>query len=135
MSNISDSADKSLAGHVLSGLPREDLDLIVALVLQSGSLKGLAKVYGVSYPTIRGRVDRVIGRLEEVVAGREPDPLRELLATLVERGELTASGARRIHEAASERARAKGAAQPESQPQRKLEDNSEPKVEEKGERL
>lgn len=84
--------------HPLMLLPREDLDLITSLVLHSGSLKDLAAEYGVSYPTIRGRLDRVIERLREVLAGRAPDPVAELLATLVERGELSVSGARAVRE-------------------------------------
>lgn len=82
--------------HPLASLPREDLDLITELVLRSGSLKDLAAAYGVSYPTIRARLDRLIARLQEAVAGRKPDPLSELLAGLVERGELSMSGARSI---------------------------------------
>lgn len=82
--------------HPLMKLDREDLDLITALVLEGSSLKGLAARYGVSYPTIRGRVDRVIERVRAITDGRTPDPLRELLADLVERGELTGSAARRI---------------------------------------
>ncbi len=78
------------------GLPREDLDLITELVLQSGSLKGLAKSYGVSYPTIRNRLDKVIERLHRVLEGRRPDPVAELLATLVQRGELSAGGAKAL---------------------------------------
>ncbi|MBL9032377.1 MAG: DUF2089 family protein [Phycisphaerae bacterium] len=85
--------------HYLVRLPREDLDLIVELVLKSGSLKDLASVYGVSYPTIRARLDRVIERLETLRAGRSLDPVSELLAGLVERGELTPSGARTIRDA------------------------------------
>jgi hypothetical protein len=79
-------------------LPREDLDLITELVLRSGSLKGLAEAYSVSYPTIRTRLDRVIDRLRTVVEGRQPDDLTELLATLLERGEITPGGARRVRE-------------------------------------
>jgi hypothetical protein len=88
------------ADHPLAALPREDLDLIAELVLQSGSLKGLAKAYSVSYPTIRSRLDKVIERLEGVLAGREPDPMADLLARLVQRGELTAGGARAIRDLA-----------------------------------
>lgn len=77
-------------------LAREDLDLVTELVLRSGSLKDLAAAYGVSYPTIRGRLDRVIHRLELAIQGRRPDPLTELLAALVERGELSSPGARAI---------------------------------------
>lgn len=90
--------------HPLGRLPREDLDLIVEMVLQSGSLKGLAKAYGVSYPTIRNRLDRTISRLRAVLAGQEPDPLAELLASLIERGEITASAARRVRDLARQAA-------------------------------
>ncbi len=86
--------------HPLGRLPREDLDLIVELVLRSGSLKDLATAYGVSYPTIRLRLDRVIERLRGAIEGRPPDPLSELLASMVERGEVTASAARSIREVA-----------------------------------
>lgn len=89
-----------LNDHPLSRLPREDLDLILELVLQSGSLKDLAASYGVSYPTIRARLDRVIERLRDAVAGKAPDPLSELLATMVENGELTVTAARAIRDTA-----------------------------------
>ena len=77
-------------------LPREDLDLITELVLQSGSLKALAKSYGVSYPTIRSRLDKLIERLRLVLDGRRPDPIADLLGTLVARGELSAGGAKAL---------------------------------------
>ncbi len=80
--------------HPLTKLPPEDLDLIAALVLESGSLKGLAKRYSVSYPTIRTRLDRVIERLRGLVEGRPRDPLSEMLADLVERGQITTAQAR-----------------------------------------
>jgi len=89
---------KSMDNHPLGVLPRADLDLIVELVLRSGSLKDLAAAYGVSYPTIRGRVDRVIERLTAAVQGKTPDQLSELLATLVERGEITVGAARQVRD-------------------------------------
>ena len=82
------------------GLPREDLDLVAELVLQSGSLKGLAASYRVSYPTIRGRLNKVIDRLRALVEPNPPDPLADLLADLVARGELTLSGARAVRDLA-----------------------------------
>lgn len=90
------------ADHPLLALPREDLDLIAELVLQSGSLKGLAASYGVSYPTIRARLDKTIERLRASVEGATPDPVADLLARLVERGELTVSGARALRDALRE---------------------------------
>lgn len=94
------AAHDSLADHPLARLPREDLDLIVGFVLESGSLKGLAKRHGVSYPTIRHRLNSLIARLEAAVDGKTPDPLTDLLARLVERGELAGGSARRILDAA-----------------------------------
>jgi hypothetical protein len=88
----------NLDGHPLAKLPAEDLELIVQLVLRSGSLKDLAEAYGVSYPTIRLRLDRVIERLKAAVEGKKRDPVRELLAELVERGEMTVGAARKVGE-------------------------------------
>ena len=77
--------------------------MVTELVLQSGSIKGLAEAYGVSYPTMRQRLDRLIERARAAVDGRSPDPLREAVARLVERGELSASAARELLQAAKER--------------------------------
>ena len=76
---VSRSATQIGQEHPLMALPREDLDLITELVLQSGSLKALAKSYGVSYPTIRSRLDKLIERLRLVLDGRRPDPIADLL--------------------------------------------------------
>ena len=86
--------------HPLLKLSREDLDLITDLVLASGSLKDLAEVYSVSYPTIRNRLDKVIERLRQIRENRIPDRLTLLLAQLVERGELSSTSARSIRETA-----------------------------------
>ena len=45
-------------------LAEEDLSFIKRFVLASGSLKEMAKLYGVTYPTIRLRLDRLIGKIE-----------------------------------------------------------------------
>ena len=89
--------------HPILSLDPEDLDLIMALVLEGSSLKGLASRMGVSYPTIRNRLDRVIERLQQALEGRRPDPLRELMADLVDRGQLPGNLARRILAAADDR--------------------------------
>lgn len=88
---------QSLEGaHPLLRLPREDLNLVTAFVLASGSLKALAKSYGVSYPTIRQRLDQTIERLRAAVEGEPADPLREMLADLVGRGQINKAEAERI---------------------------------------
>jgi hypothetical protein len=97
---VSFDLSKSPSDHILLQLPREDLDLVMELVLRSGSLKDLAAAYGVSYPTIRLRLDKVIERLEGLRRGQQPDAMTELLASLVERGEITPSAARAVREVA-----------------------------------
>lgn len=91
-------------------LAPEDLNLVTRLVLESGSLKAVASAYGVSYPTIRRRVDGLIERLRRLIEGRPRDPLSEHLAELVERGELRAGAAREILAAAEARDVARRAA-------------------------
>jgi hypothetical protein len=80
----------------LRHLSNDDLEFVQRLVLASGSIKDVAAEYGVSYPTIRGRLDKLIDRLRALVAGRPPDPMADLLADLIARGELGASAARAV---------------------------------------
>lgn len=100
--------------HPLAQLAKEDQELVLELVLAGGSLKQVAEEYGVSYPTIRVRLDRVIERLRALVAGRRLDPLAELLARLVERGELSVANARAIRALAQESKSAGATPAPES---------------------
>jgi hypothetical protein len=45
-------------------LSDEDLVFVKRFVLASGSLKELARVYGISYPTVRLRLDRLIEKVK-----------------------------------------------------------------------
>lgn len=44
-------------------LAEEDLAFLKRFLLASGSLKELAQAYGISYPTVRLRLDRLIGKI------------------------------------------------------------------------
>lgn len=77
-------------------LEEDDLDFIAQFVLASGSLKDMAQLYGVSYPTIRASLDRVIENLQQTMRGQSRDEMTELLAGMMERGEITASVAKKI---------------------------------------
>ena len=54
----------------MAGLEEEDVAFIKKFILASGSLKEMAGQYGVTYPTVRLRLDRLIQkiRLSEDVA-------------------------------------------------------------------
>jgi len=49
----------------LSRLDREEQKFVELFVLSSGSLKQMAELLGVSYPTVRNRLDKLIGHLKE----------------------------------------------------------------------
>ena len=48
----------------LASLSAEDQTFILEFVKSSGSLKDMAALMKVSYPTVRNRLDEVIGRLQ-----------------------------------------------------------------------
>ena len=47
----------------LAELDEEDLAFVKKFLLASGSLKEVAALYGVSYPTVRLRLDRLIQKI------------------------------------------------------------------------
>ncbi len=55
--------NKDVPPWILS-LEMDDVEFIRKFVLNSGSLKKLAKDYEVSYPTVRIRLDRLIQKIE-----------------------------------------------------------------------
>lgn len=48
----------------LASLDEEDVSFIKKFVLASGSLKEVAGIYGVTYPTVRLRLDRLIQKIK-----------------------------------------------------------------------
>ncbi len=55
--------NKNIPNWILS-MEKEDLEFIKNFVLNSGSLKEIAKHYEVSYPTIRLRLNRLIEKIK-----------------------------------------------------------------------
>jgi hypothetical protein len=58
-----------VSGHYrlppLLRLGPEDQAFVEAFVLSSGSLKAMASELGVSYPTVRNRLDAIIARMQQ----------------------------------------------------------------------
>nr|WP_093192408.1 DUF2089 family protein [Salimicrobium halophilum] len=54
---------KELPAWILA-LDEEDLQFIKNFILHSGSLKKIAAVYEVSYPTVRVKLDKLIQKIE-----------------------------------------------------------------------
>ena len=62
-------------------LEDEDLTFIKKFLLASGSLKEVAALYGVSYPTVRLRLDRLIQKIQ-LTENAEADPYISLVKRL-----------------------------------------------------
>lgn len=60
---------------ILARLDPEEQAFVVSFTLSGGSLKALATEFGVSYPTVRNRLDAVIARIEQLrrTTGAEND--------------------------------------------------------------
>lgn len=65
----------------MADLEEEDAAFIKRFVLASGSLKEMAVQYGVSYPTVRLRLDRLIQKIR-IAETAEADPYVSLVKRL-----------------------------------------------------
>ena len=78
----------------LAELAAEDQVFVAAFVRCHGSIKQMEQFFGVSYPTIKNRLNRIGERLPfaDVEPGAPPPSTKDLLSQL-ERGEITARDA------------------------------------------
>jgi hypothetical protein len=75
----------------LAQLAVEDQVFVAAFVRAHGSIKEMEQVFGVSYPTIKARLNRISERLEFV--DTNPAPTRSDVLERLARGEITADDA------------------------------------------
>lgn len=65
----------------MEALEEQDFAFIKKFILSSGSLKEVAALYGVSYPTVRLRLDRLIQKIK-LTETAEADPYVSLVKRL-----------------------------------------------------
>lgn len=63
-------------------LEEEDQKFIKQLVLSSGSLKQLAHIYNVSYPTVRARLNNIISKIK-LIEDQKKDSFETKIMQLV----------------------------------------------------
>lgn len=63
-------------------LDDEDLGFLKRFVLASGSLKELAQAYGISYPTVRLRLDRLIAKVQVFDSQQKMTPFERKVRAL-----------------------------------------------------
>jgi hypothetical protein len=81
----------------LARISLEDQIFIVAFLRSHGSIKEMEQTFGVSYPTIKARLNRISGQLQFVET--DPSPSRAEILDRLKRGELSAEEAIRALEA------------------------------------
>ncbi len=71
----------------LANLSAEDQVFVMAFVQCHGSIKEMETMFGISYPTVKNRLNRIAGQLQfaEIVRGR---PQEEVISEL-DRGEIS----------------------------------------------
>lgn len=75
-------------------LDAEDLQFLKRFLLASGSLKAVAAAYGVSYPTVRSRLDRLIAKVAAADEAASADALERRLRIFLADGQISAAVAR-----------------------------------------
>ena len=75
----------------LARLSAEDQVFVAAFLRSHGSIKEMEQVFGVSYPTVKARLNRIAGQLEFVET--DPKPSRNEVLDRLARGEINAADA------------------------------------------
>jgi hypothetical protein len=86
----------------LARLSLEDQVFIVAFLRSHGSIKEMEQTFGVSYPTIKARLNRISGQLNFVET--DPSPSRAEILARLKSGELSAEEAIKSLEALNKEA-------------------------------
>lgn len=81
----------------LARLSLEDQVFVVAFLRSHGSIKEMEQTFGVSYPTIKARLNRISGQLQFIETN--PSPSRAEVLERLKAGEITAEEAIRALEA------------------------------------
>jgi len=76
----------------LARLRYEDQVFVSEFVRSHGSIKDMEKAFGVSYPTVKNRLNRIIDQLQLVEVGAA-SPAQDDVLGMLERGEISADEA------------------------------------------
>jgi hypothetical protein len=98
--NIIDTQDELMTEQTIpqwiKGLSDEDWQFIKRLILASGSLKEVANQYGISYPTVRIKLNRLIEKVTILDSKKPKTKFHEHVQILVVDGKLELSTAKTL---------------------------------------
>jgi hypothetical protein len=89
-------ADRTDLPAWLAALDDEDRQFLKRFLLASGSLKDLAAQYGISYPTIRARLDRLIAKVQAAEDPKAADEFERRLRILTADGTVPLATAKEL---------------------------------------
>lgn len=75
----------------LARLMADDQVFVAAFLRSHGSIKDMEQIFGVSYPTVKGRLNRIAAQLSFVDS--DPRPIQSEVLDRLSRGEITADQA------------------------------------------
>jgi len=75
----------------LARLSAEDQVFVMAFLRCNGSIKEMEQVFGISYPTVKNRLNRIAGQFEFVE--HMPMPVQDDILSKLEHGEITVNEA------------------------------------------
>ena len=80
----------------VKGLQPQDYQFIKRLILASGSLKDVAAEYGISYPTVRIRLNRLIEKVKALDSDMPKSKFHAMLQSMVVDGKIDIETARKL---------------------------------------
>jgi hypothetical protein len=86
----------------VKGLAEEDWQFIKRLLLASGSLKDVAEQYGISYPTVRIKLNRLIEKVQILDSKKPKTKFHKTVQLLVADGRLDIAVAKNLLKAFEE---------------------------------
>ena len=86
----------------VKGLTEEDWQFIKRLLLASGSLKDVAEQYGISYPTVRIKLNRLIEKVQILDSKKPKTKFHKTVQLLVADGRLDIAVAKNLLKAFEE---------------------------------
>ncbi len=75
----------------LARLPGDDQIFVIAFLRSHGSIKEMERIFGISYPTVKNRLNRIAAKFEFV--DTDPQPPQSEVITQLHRGDISAAEA------------------------------------------
>lgn len=92
-SNCGTAIEGTFGHGLFSNLSDEEITFVELFVVCRGNIKEVEKRLGVSYPTVRGKLDGIVGKLEKTLSRGDSETRRKRRLDIldsIKRGEISA---------------------------------------------